>query len=45
MANEFRDQHIITLAKQYLKKNERVFLIEEGWHAIVCEPAYKLITK
>jgi hypothetical protein len=45
MANEFRDQHIISLTKSYLNKKERVFLIEGGWHAIVCEPAYKLIAK
>lgn len=45
MANEFRDQHIVNLTKQYLEKNSRIFLIEGGWHAIVCEPAYELITE
>ena len=44
-ANKFRDQHIISLVKQSLNNRERVFLIEGGWHAIVCEPAYNLITK
>ncbi|MFL9833383.1 hypothetical protein [Chryseobacterium terrae] len=44
-ANSFRDQHIIKLTNELLGKNERVFLIEGGWHAIVCEPAFKLITK
>jgi hypothetical protein len=44
-ANAYRDQHIISLTKQFLDKKERVFLIEGGWHAIVCEPAYKLITE
>lgn len=45
MANEFRDQHIIKLTKQFIDRKERIFLIEGGWHAIVCEPAYKLIAK
>lgn len=45
MANEYRDQHIIQLTQQFLKRKERVFLLEGGWHAIVCEPAYVLISK
>jgi len=44
-ANEFRDQHIIRLTKKYITENERVLLIVGGWHAIVCEPSFKLITK
>lgn len=44
-ANSFRDQHIITLAKELIDKNDRVFLLVGGWHAIVCEPSFKLITE
>ncbi len=45
IANQFRDQHIIRLTKKYIDMRERVFLIEGGWHAIVCEPAFNLIVK
>ncbi|MDY3351387.1 hypothetical protein PG357_05235 [Riemerella anatipestifer] len=44
-ANLFRDQHIIALTKELLDKKEKVFLLVGGWHAIVCEPSFKLITK
>jgi hypothetical protein len=44
-ANSFRDQHIITLTKKLVDENKRVFLLVGGWHAIVCEPSFKLITK
>ena len=44
-ANSFRDQHIIALTKELVDKNERVFLIVGGWHAIVCEPSFRLITE
>ncbi|MBT0548582.1 hypothetical protein PGK76_008540 [Riemerella anatipestifer] len=44
-ANLFRDQHIIALTKELLDKKEKVFLLVGGWHTIVCEPSFKLITK
>jgi hypothetical protein len=42
-ANEFRDQYIISLVEDLLKTG-RVYLQIGGWHAIVCEPAFKKIT-
>lgn len=42
-ANKFRDQHIIHLTKSLLDNGEKVFLLVGGWHAIVCEPAFKII--
>lgn len=44
-ANSFRDQHIIALTKKLVDKNEKVLLLVGGWHAIVCEPSFKLITE
>jgi hypothetical protein len=43
-ANEFRDQYIIGLVEDLLKTG-KVYLQIGGWHAIVCEPAFKKITE
>ena len=44
-ANKFRDRHIIETVKKQLDAGKRVFLIEGGWHAIVCEPAFTILAK
>jgi hypothetical protein len=43
-ANEFRDQYMIGLVEDLLKTG-KVYLQIGGWHAIVCEPAFKKITE
>lgn len=44
-ANMYRDQYIISLCKELIIKKEKVFLLVGGWHAIVCEPSFNMITK
>lgn len=43
-ANEYRDQHILKILEEQIKKDKKVFLQIGGWHAIVCEPAFRYIT-
>jgi len=44
-ANEFRDQHILSLVDSLLTKKQKVYLQIGGWHAIVCEPAFAAMTE
>jgi hypothetical protein len=43
-ANKYRDQYIIGLVEGELKAHQRIYLQIGGWHAIVCEPAFRKIT-
>ena len=44
-ANKYRDQHIIALVDNEFKKHNKIYLQIGGWHAIVCEPAFRKITE
>lgn len=43
-ANVFRDQHLLALTDSLLQQQEKVYIQVGGWHAIVCEPAFRRIT-
>ncbi|MBK6544382.1 MAG: hypothetical protein IPG12_03780 [Saprospiraceae bacterium] len=44
-ANKYRDQQIIALVENEFKKHNKIYLQIGGWHAIVCEPAFRKITE